>query len=286
MPGFRDPITDGNGQMVIDDMHSENFETGFTGWQLTKAGDAEFNNVVTRGELSTAAAPLPRVVVGGGSLPTIEFYNDDPVTHIDGPALMQAVDDGLIIVSPSRDIIDAAVLRLTPPNSAANLGGTFLFDFSDDLSGRQNVVDIEGAAGILCPVMRPVSVLANAILNTASTVFVPAATVNVNKTAPPSGWIKVHMDAGMFNSVATNRTEVGYRVRDTNAAGTLLYDGTSAIDTMGRTGTSATYSTVTIDRLAGPFTPGANLYVEMMYRSNVAGTASIQVPSLIVTPEP
>lgn len=42
-------ITQGLGNLVIPSVQSPNFQTGVAGWQITKAGNAEFNNITIRG---------------------------------------------------------------------------------------------------------------------------------------------------------------------------------------------------------------------------------------------
>lgn len=47
--GFTHDVAGGSGDLVADSLQSPNFETGIQGWQVTRDGDAEFNNVVSRG---------------------------------------------------------------------------------------------------------------------------------------------------------------------------------------------------------------------------------------------
>lgn len=286
MSGFQDPIVAGN-TLVREAIESENFETGFTGWRIATDGTAEFNDLFTRGTFTTGPPPDPRIEIGGGSLPTIDFYNDDPGTHIDGPGQIQAIDDQLYLSSPSRDVVDQALLHLIAPDSANGIPGRVLVEFSDDLSGREHTFEIDGA-GILCEPMRVAPSVSNSIPNTTSTVFVlVGGLAGVTRVVPPSGILQVLMQGALFNSVAANRTEVGFKIRANNAAGAVLYDGTaSAVDIMSRAGLLATYSDVAKTRVIGGLVPGTVAWVEMYYRSSAAGTASIQIPSLIVTPQP
>lgn len=54
MSGFAHAMAGGQGNLVIASFQSPQFVTGVSGWQVTKAGNAEFNNVVTRGEFGGA----------------------------------------------------------------------------------------------------------------------------------------------------------------------------------------------------------------------------------------
>lgn len=41
-------ITDADGTLIINQLMSEGFQTGVTGWEITKDGDAEFNSINIR----------------------------------------------------------------------------------------------------------------------------------------------------------------------------------------------------------------------------------------------
>lgn len=47
--GFQHDIAGGNGNLVITSVQSPNFSTGVSGWQISKSGSAEFNNLTVRG---------------------------------------------------------------------------------------------------------------------------------------------------------------------------------------------------------------------------------------------
>ena len=49
MGGFTHSIAGGDGNLVVDSFQSPNFVDQVSGWQVTQAGDAQFNNVETRG---------------------------------------------------------------------------------------------------------------------------------------------------------------------------------------------------------------------------------------------
>lgn len=50
MSGFQHAIAGGQGNLVATQLQSPNFMPGIQGWQVTKAGDAEFNDVTVRGK--------------------------------------------------------------------------------------------------------------------------------------------------------------------------------------------------------------------------------------------
>lgn len=295
---FQDPIVSGE-TLVRNSVRSEDFsDTDLgdlvnSGWGIFADGRAYFNLLKVRGSLVTGTAPDGYIEIPVGGLEAIAFHPNLPnADHIDGPATIEHPvglnEESFTITSMLRNGVDGGEqvgIIMVPPDWHTGAKGVIELSFDTLLTPGPHHFKITDA-NIECEAMRSAGILSNAIAATASLVFIPIPGVAVNRIVPASGELRVHLDGGLFNSVATNRTEVGYRVRDTNAAGALLYDGTSAIDTMGRNGTSATYTTCALSRIAGGLTPGVNAYVEMMYRSNAAGTASVQVPNLIVTPEP
>ncbi len=52
MSGFSHDIAGGQGNLVATSLQSPNFVSGVSGWQVTKLGDAEFNDVTVRGEFA------------------------------------------------------------------------------------------------------------------------------------------------------------------------------------------------------------------------------------------
>lgn len=63
--GFANPVVNAAGTLIRTLMKSANFVTGLAGWQITKLGDAEFNQGLFRGSLLVGpASPAPRFVVG------------------------------------------------------------------------------------------------------------------------------------------------------------------------------------------------------------------------------
>lgn len=49
MSGFSDPILTGSGNLIRVTEQSDNFLTGTSGWQITRSGNAEFNQITIRG---------------------------------------------------------------------------------------------------------------------------------------------------------------------------------------------------------------------------------------------
>jgi hypothetical protein len=126
---FRNPILGGNGQLIRQNIHSENYVPGVAGWQITRDGDAEFNNVTTRGELFVGdsnqymrayVAPAP---ISGPAL----TFNDDAAHLTDGyiravPGGANGINSSITISSPYAAGESPSQLTLTSGNPrTANL---------------------------------------------------------------------------------------------------------------------------------------------------------------------
>lgn len=54
MSGFAHDVAGGNGNLVVTSVQSPNFVHGVSGWQISKNGNAEFNQVQARGQVFVA----------------------------------------------------------------------------------------------------------------------------------------------------------------------------------------------------------------------------------------
>lgn len=73
--GFNNPVSNAAGTLIRNVMKSFNFVAGVAGWQISRDGNAEFNNAAIRGQLSVG--PSPTVLVFGAAIPAVlsGFYN-------------------------------------------------------------------------------------------------------------------------------------------------------------------------------------------------------------------
>ncbi len=65
---FSQPLT--AGETILQDVHSEGFESGVTGWEIQRDGDAEFNDADIRGTLDVVGSDPDariRLIVNGGT---------------------------------------------------------------------------------------------------------------------------------------------------------------------------------------------------------------------------
>lgn len=86
MAGFTHSIAGGNGNLVIDSFQSPGFEAGVQGWQVTKDGDAEFNNADIRGVV-TATEFDATIIVSAGIYAGTYVVALDELTDADGNRL-------------------------------------------------------------------------------------------------------------------------------------------------------------------------------------------------------
>lgn len=52
--GFGNPVIAGDGELVIDDIHSRNYVPGSAGWSIKRDGSAEFGNTTLRGSVQSS----------------------------------------------------------------------------------------------------------------------------------------------------------------------------------------------------------------------------------------
>lgn len=91
--GFGNPVIGGDGELVIDDVHSRGYTAGVSGWSIQRNGAAEFNDVSVRGTV-TATSGENEVRVSASdppwtTSPAITLNPDQPAF---APALIQAHD--------------------------------------------------------------------------------------------------------------------------------------------------------------------------------------------------
>lgn len=170
---FRNPILGGNGELIRQNIHSENYVPGVAGWQITRDGDAEFNNVTTRGELYVGdsnqymrayVAPSP---INGPAL----VFNDDAAHVTDGyiravPLGPNGANSTLFMSAPYAAGESPSQLSLVSgsPSPHATLSGDFEVNGKFDVapSAGHPVFLADSAAGVqLGTALDPVPVSIN-----------------------------------------------------------------------------------------------------------------------------
>lgn len=130
--GFRNPVIGGDGELVIDNIHSRNYVAGVSGWEIDRDGSAEFNDVTVRGEFEITGADgsfirgssaggtasiqeSPPTLAGTtwspGSLTTFLEIADVPVVALSSPKDVDAVSSGSSIhfVGPTPNVEDSLI---------------------------------------------------------------------------------------------------------------------------------------------------------------------------------
>lgn len=115
MPGFRNPITGGQGALVRPAIKSPNYVAATIGWTINKDGTAEFNNVTVRGSVFVVGAN--GTIVQITNTPTVALILLRP------PTVAGVTWDSAQIVAAEDATADhRPALVLTSPD--VNLGGT------------------------------------------------------------------------------------------------------------------------------------------------------------------
>lgn len=82
MSGFSNPIVNAAGTLIRTLMKSANYVAGSLGWQITKDGNAEFNNGIFRGPLRITGSNGSQIVIDAGAgYPTQYFYSIDGTNY-------------------------------------------------------------------------------------------------------------------------------------------------------------------------------------------------------------
>ena len=128
---FSNPIIGGNDTLVRQAMQSEGFESGVAGWRIERDGDAEFNNVVVRGELDVTGTDgsYVRAVAQGGHADVLLNPQTVPGYTWDPAAITADVDAGGVGTdNPSLRITSPAGQGLIEPAAEIRLDGPGEFD--------------------------------------------------------------------------------------------------------------------------------------------------------------
>lgn len=64
---FSNEVVGGNGVLVRNTLQSQNFVSGVSGWQVTKNGNAEFNNGTFRGQLTSGTNPGQHIILNSAA---------------------------------------------------------------------------------------------------------------------------------------------------------------------------------------------------------------------------
>jgi hypothetical protein len=130
---FEDPIAAGDGSLIFPALKSPNFSAGVSGWRISRNGDAEFNNVVIRGEVdingnNNSYIRIYTAAQGGGVNAAV--YEYDPGKYSDNafpdPGAGQII--GKTFTTPDH----RGSLQLVSPLSGTAAGSLYVSGASEE----------------------------------------------------------------------------------------------------------------------------------------------------------
>lgn len=297
---FSNPILSGE-TLIRSAIKSENYVPGVAGWRISRDGEAEFSDVIVRGEIEVGGAPLPKFILGlressiSGGVETAGLFIDMDVAEQDTPG-------GLTAVFGSPAPTNGAAIRLAapqwdpPPNDVpymqlanedypfpgilfSNIGSTpegswpFIID---DVYG----VDVQGTFESSAMRHRVLSTSTD-IAGLVSTSFTESDTeCRFTFPAPPSGIITVSFGFMGLNNTAGQETRMAFEVRQDDISGTIL----NAASTLRRASTwrqsnDPAFSVIPITGLSG------DIFIRFLY-SVSGGTGTISDRHVSIVPSP
>jgi hypothetical protein len=306
---YSNPIVAGD-ILIREAIKSENYVQGVSGWAIFRNGDAEFNDIVARGDITARSVIVPfvnqegdeyeiRIVEQNIDQPNIEFaFTGTDIPNWDeGTFSVEAFDTptgwGELNIQPlqpnNMSLGSPPSLRIQSNRADADAPGAVDFLASASISGRRPRFTLASAYDVVIPSMRPqVSALASNLARTTNSVGAFTATNGAGDVAeifinrPASGSLNIRIDGQFF--ITANQGVIGFEIRDTNSAGTVRNAATVA-DSIIMSGTSADTQERHFDvfNIAGT---SALLYVRVMYQVTVAATLTMQRLRLTVKPNP
>lgn len=137
--GFNNPIVAASGTLIRELMKSANYVAGALGWQISRNGDAEFNDVTVRGELLVSDPNGAQIHIwdNPGVGPRMDLLPENYVGHTFTPGSVTAGNNlnepVLELISPTLDGGAFSFLDLI----GAIAGNDSRFDVAADLSTLQ-----------------------------------------------------------------------------------------------------------------------------------------------------
>ncbi|MER7953070.1 hypothetical protein ABTY59_37395 [Streptomyces sp. NPDC096079] len=234
---FQNEIVAGN-VLIREAIQSENFAAGSAGWRIAANGDAEFNDVVVRGEV-IAGTTTDYVRVTGTPVPEVEWVSSsldvtDPARigfqgvgdtrwQITGPSYSGSAsseisfDDGSLNVSGNTDLTLAATTGVARLNGATvQIGGAAPGTYAelDPNNGTFSTYGTDRGKGVLSYV----NVTASTALGAGEAIGVTSDSTLFELGRAYR--ITLHYQG----SGNTANDEVGFRIRRTNLAGNSIFD--------------------------------------------------------------
>jgi hypothetical protein len=131
---FTNEVAGGQGTLVRNWLQSVNFVAGVSGWQITKAGNAEFNNGTFRGSITSGNPAGKHVVINNGVTgDAVDIYNasNQLVFSIDNNGVLHSINPATGAIAG----VAAGQISLGNTGQSGNAAAiTFTFGSPDILS--------------------------------------------------------------------------------------------------------------------------------------------------------
>lgn len=298
---WQDPIAAGDGSLIYPALKSPNYVTGVSGWQISRDGDAEFNNVTVRGIVDITGPDGSEVRIATSAGAFIDFYPPDlttpGVSKVAGSIFATSSDTpspvaSITIESPS--LVDAP-LSSSPSfiqllssrldgsaapwlNMGSGSGGTRFTLDDRDIWGTTTSVSVQG---------NDTSVLSG---STASTTFTNTLSTSgirgIAFITPPSGTVGIVGGCGGFNNTAAGFTLVDFEVRTgtTVGSGTVIRSSDENTASQFQSSTASQPGQHTVSGIVTGLTAAVSYNVTLTYRV-LANAGTFNRRKIMVTPE-
>lgn len=293
---WSDPIASNDGSLVFPAIKSPNFTTGVIGWEITREGSAEFNNITVRGIFEAVSPSGSNVIVSADAAsatvsmqpPTFggETFSPGTLKTTSGATGTLMLIEGPGEITPTNIVGGELVLGAdnTIPGSIAQI-------VADQIS-LFGVVTLTGDVILGSPASDAVSGDDTSVTSgqTTSTTFVNSLTTSgirgIAFVAPPSGNVFIYGTAGAANNTINDFTYLSFEVRagNTVGSGTVFQasDENTASEHQSTVAVNSTDRHVIIGLVTG-LTPGTTYNTSLTYRVN-AGTGNWNRRRICVLP--
>lgn len=286
--GYSNPIVGGGGQLIRDQIVSQNYVPGVSGWAILANGFAEFADILMRGDFSTGTTGQRVVINDSGAGGLIRLFSGDPQEVL--PGFLLGFSNVFSNNDPWIDLASADIgfgrvhWLLEPPRGVADSGRIVL----TTNAAARGVLELEADVGLLAPQLRTVAASDPTSFSTTSTGYVACnAASSGTMPYPPSGVVHVLLDATFVNSVAGNFGALSFELRDTNAAGTLRHAAADADCASAQSGTVTDGFPGSVSRVVSGLPTTGTMFFRLMARSGAgANTAQFQRPGITIVPQP
>jgi len=282
---FANPIVDGDGGLVVDQLQSENYVPGTSGWRISRDGDAEFASGTYRGTIEvthTDGSSLTGTVKNG--IPRLLFLPpNDPGTDFQEGEIYAATGagvPGLTLLSPyDNNEVPTSQSALTLSGGAS--GG--IVDYSQITAEADRIVisatqqiTLDAPLVSIPQAAEPVSYKTAVDQATTSVNYVASTTeCGGSFIAPASGRVEVVVTGnGSVSASGTHQFLLSYEIRVTDAAGAVVVAASDSNACI-YGGTNRNQFSVKSEPVEG-LTPGDTYWVRTMGKvtsGTVTGTA-------------